>query len=194
MVNSIRPYCLKKTSLTYLFCITLATGFIAGCKSITNNNITDTTQADSISGSKNILANDSLTEDQETELILKQKHIDDSIAYASLKDYDGEYLIQTESEGVDAKLTLMYKNDRTFEYIYTFRVNSEEADCNGETKGIIMMDRTQHGFDRQGECMIHFNFNGYWNGHYVVEIDFEDQAKCTFLKGECNFAGTFLKK
>lgn len=193
LTQSLNGYCMNNSTLTYLFCIILAAGLIAGCKSQTDGKITDTSQADTISGINAVLAEDSLSGELESELITKQKHIDDSIAYASLKDYDGEYLIQTESEGVDAKLTLGYKNDKTFEYKYSFRVNNEEAECNGEIKGIVMMDRTQHGFDRQGECMIHFNFNGYWNGHYVVEIDFEDQAKCSFLKGDCNFSGTFLK-
>lgn len=54
------------------------------------------------------------------------------------------------------------------------------------------MDRTQHGNDVDGECRIHFNFNGYSSDGYIVEIEFEDQSKCG-VKGACTFSGTYTK-
>lgn len=129
----------------------------------------------------------------ESEGILKKRAIEDSIAYVSLHTYDGEYEIHTESEGVNAKLQLSYKNNRTFGYQWTFLVSNEEVNCKGELKGVLTMDRTQHGLDSQGECFVHFNFNGLQNGRYAVEIDFEDETKCKMVSGPCTFSGTYLK-
>lgn len=136
------------------------------------------------------------TEEEESERVFKQRHIEDSIAYTQLGIYDGNYLIYTESEGIDASLNLLYNGDQTFKYDWRFAVSNEEANCERNMEGTLVMDRTQHGFDRQGECFIHFNFNfnGYGSEGYVVEIDFEDQAKCLNVKGECTFSATYVKK
>lgn len=135
------------------------------------------------------------TELEESERIFKQRHTEDSIAYSELSVYNGTYTIQTESDGVNAKLVLHYNNDKTFNYTWSFEVASEEVNCKANKKGILMMDRTQHGFDRIGECLIHFNFNGSWSEGMVVEIDFEDQKKCNFIKGnDCTYSGTYVNK
>lgn len=132
------------------------------------------------------------TEEEETDRIFRQRHNEDSVAYTELGMYDGTYLIYTESDGVNATLKLHYNGDQTFKYEWSFEVVSEEANCKGIRKGILAMDRTQHGFDRSENCVIHFNFNGYWDNGYVVEIDFEDQTKCPDLIGECTFSGTYI--
>jgi hypothetical protein len=132
------------------------------------------------------------TEKEETERILKQRHQDDSVAFSELAIYNGTYRIQTESDGVNATLKLQYKGNQTFAYDWSFNVSAEEADCNAKRKGILTMDRTQHGFDRKGNCMMHFNFNGLWEKGYVVEIDFEDASQCPDLKGSCTFSGTYV--
>jgi hypothetical protein len=134
------------------------------------------------------------TEEEETEELFKKRHIEDSIAYTELSMYDGTYAIQTESDGVNANLRLKYKKDRTFAYEWQFIVENGDANCAVKRKGVLAMDRTQHGIDREGECLIHFNFNGFWNGRYVVELEFEDQAKCKNLKGDYTFSGTYVKK
>ncbi|MDL5048522.1 hypothetical protein QQ054_21140 [Oscillatoria amoena NRMC-F 0135] len=135
------------------------------------------------------------TELEESERIFKQRYLEDSIAFAELDRYDGTYEIQTESEGVNAQLVLQYKNDMTFNYTWSFNVASGEVSCKAHREGVLMMDRTQHGFDRVDDCMMHFNFNGLWDGGMVIEIDFEDQFKCNFIKGnECTFSGAYVKK
>ena len=133
------------------------------------------------------------SEKEESEQIFKQRHIEDSIAYTQLGIYNGNYWIKTESEGVNATLTLNYNGDKTFNYEWQFVVDNEEIKCFGKKKGVLAMDRTQHGVDLSGNCTLHFNFNGFWNDGYIVEIDFEDQAKCPDLKGECTFSGTYIK-
>lgn len=133
------------------------------------------------------------TEVDETDRVMRLRYFEDSVAYAQLVTYDGTYQIQTESEGVNATLSLHYNGDRTFTYDWNFVVDNEEIQCNGSRKGLIAMDRTQHGVDVKEACLMHVNFNGNQDGGYVVEIDFEDQSKCDFLTGECAFSGTYLK-
>ncbi len=133
------------------------------------------------------------TEAEESERIFKQRHIEDSVAFTQLGTYDGTYSIKTESEGVNATLTLHYNGDQTFNYEWSFDVAGEEASCKAKRKGIVAMDRTQHGLDSDGNCTMHFNFNGLWNDGYVIEIDFEDQAKCSDLIGQCTFSGTYIR-
>lgn len=63
---------------------------------------------------------------------MKQRHEEDSIAYSQLGMYDGTCEIKTESEGVNATLTLRYNGDQTFNYEWRFEVDVEEAKCDGK--------------------------------------------------------------
>jgi len=132
------------------------------------------------------------TEEEETDRIFKQRYLDDSIAFAQLDMYNGSYFLNTESEGVNASLKLVYNGNKTFNYEWNYEVLNGEVNCEAHLNGVFVMDRTQHGFDDNNNCVIHFNLNGYWNNGYVVEIDVEDQAKCSFLKGECSFSGHYI--
>ena len=134
------------------------------------------------------------SEEEEIERILKQRHFEDSITYTELGIYNGDYLIYTEIEGVNSTLKLLYNGDQTFNYEWNFNVSKDEVICVVKMNGIVTMDRTQHGFDSQGDCFIHFNFNGSWSEGDVVEIDFEDQTKCMSIKGDCIFSGRYIKK
>jgi len=130
------------------------------------------------------------SEEEETERIMKQRYAEDSISYSQLAMYGGNYEIKTESEGVNATLNLQYNGDQSFNYEWSFEVDVEQAKCKAKRKGVLVMDRTQHGIDADGECRIHFNFNGYTSKGYIVEIDFEDQSKCG-VEGGCDFSGAY---
>lgn len=151
-----------------------------------NSNPTDNTVKDS-----SLLQREE-TEEEETERLLRERHVEDSTTYAQLGTYDGVYLIYTESAGVDATLQLHYNGNRTFNYEWKLEVSDEGTNCLGHRKGVLTMDQTHHGFDRTEDCVIHFNFNGYWNDGYVVKVDFEDQSLCPDLVGECTFSGTYI--
>jgi hypothetical protein len=130
---------------------------------------------------------------KESEDELKKRQLEDDKIYSELILYNGTYERHTESDGVNSSLILTYNNDKTFNYSWDFEVVNGEAICKANRKGIIKMDRTQHGFDNIGDCFIHFNFNGYWNGNMVIEIEFEDQQKCRFIKGqECTYSGVYI--
>lgn len=135
-----------------------------------------------------------LSEDEETEQYQQKKAYEDSVAFAEMGLYDGRYSIYTENEGVVAHLELSYQQDKTFSYIWDFKVQAEEATCSAERKGTIYIDQTQHGFADEDGCRLHFNFKGQWSEGMVVELEVEDQSTCTFLKGDCNFSGTYQKK
>lgn len=123
---------------------------------------------------------------------LQQRYEEDNLRYAELALYDGEYLLYTESEGVDATLALTYLNDRSFTFNWIYKVDVEEAQCQGHYADTLFMDRTQHGFAQMGDCRLQFEFNGLWNGYYVVELTFENPDQCD-LNGECTFSGTYQK-
>jgi hypothetical protein len=118
---------------------------------------------------------------------------EDSVAYAQLDMYDGTYYIVTESEGVNASISLKYNGDRTFEYEWTFTVSNAEAHCQAARKGTFTMDRTRHGMDGEEECLVHFNFDDELEGYYRISIDFADQSQCRGLDGNCNFFGIYEK-
>lgn len=159
-----------------------------------DNNTTDVDSTQQTAAVDNQSPHQEETEEEEMERILKERYLEDIIAFTELTTYDGEYRISTESEGVDATLQLKYNGDQTFDYQWKLAVTSEETTCKGEMKGVLTMDQTQHGFDKIEDCFVHFNFNGYFNDGYVVEIDFEDQTKCASLTGECIFSGTYINK
>ena len=175
--------------LKILFALLLVSVLIS-CSDKKNNTTEESAKTDSVDVS---VHSDDYEEPSEDNEDLKKRSAEDSIAYASLGAYNGEYQLHTESDGVDAKLQLMYGNDRTFKYQWSFVVTSEEANCKAELKGTVTMDRTQHGFDSQGECRVHFNFKSLQNGRYAVEINFEDESKCKMVSGPCIFSGTYLK-
>jgi hypothetical protein len=135
-----------------------------------------------------------LSEVELLEIELKKRAKDDSIAFASLEVYNGKYYIITESEGVKAYLTLKYSGNKTFIINWDFEVNNVAARCNGKIDGEILMDQTQHGFFVCNHSIIHFNFNGTWNGNEVVEIIFEEPYKCKKISGDCDFSGTYIKQ
>lgn len=135
-----------------------------------------------------------LSEEELLEIELKNRAKDDSIAFESLDVYNGKYSVMTESEGVNAYLTLKYIGNKTFRFSWDFKVANEGAKCNGNIDGEIMMDKTQHGIFVCNNSIIHFNFNGTWNGNEVVEIIFEEPNKCKKISGECNFSGTYIKQ
>ena len=112
----------------------------------------------------------------------------------SLAAYDGVYELRTESDGVNAKLTLTYKRNSTFEYYWIFRVTGGEVKCQGEQNGSITVAGNRRGFDDRGDCSLRFDFNGLQNGNYVVDMAFEDQEKCKTLSGPCLFSGTYLRR
>ncbi len=133
------------------------------------------------------------TEEEEIERLRKQQAKDESSAFAEMHQYSGNYQLSTESHGVQAGLTLKYRGDKTFSFSWSFKVQEEEASCSAQKTGIIQMDRTQHGFFKDGDCLVHVNLNGFWNGKYAIEWLIENPEKCPDLQGPCDFSGTYLK-
>ncbi|MCS7004818.1 MAG: hypothetical protein NZM38_05775 [Cytophagales bacterium] len=114
-------------------------------------------------------------------------------AYQALVGYSGTYQIESgENEGLSSKLTLQYNNDKTFDFTWNFEVHSEETNCTGKLQGKILVDNTQHGFYQEGDCIVHFNFNGIYNGKFLVEIPPIEKSSCQTLQGECAFGGTYV--
>lgn len=121
--------------------------------------------------------------EEDPEEMQDERYEADEQAYRDLDQYNGVYAIQTESEGVNASLTLEYKGERVF----SFELFLEVADvCTGRINDEFFMDRTQHGFyDREG-CLLHFN---------LVEgkVEIEEVDGCAFMKGECTFSSTWVR-
>jgi hypothetical protein len=135
-----------------------------------------------------------LSEEALLEIEMKNRFAEDSLAFAELDQYEGAFTLYTESEGVTATLDLQYKEDKQFAYTIDFKADSEEASCKASLSGTLFLDQTQHGFSTCDKTTLHFNFNGIWNGNYVVELVLEDASKCKAMQGPCTINGTYVKK
>jgi len=133
------------------------------------------------------------TEDSLEYVKLRNKATDDSLAFEILGLYNGEYQLSTENDGVLSQLNLNYLGNKTFYFDWNFRVDNETAQCSGKLTGQIVMDQTQHGFALCNNTKIHFNFNGFWNGHYLVEFSMDNQDSCNCVSGNCIFSGIYFK-
>lgn len=121
--------------------------------------------------------------------ILQERQAEDDSAYATLRFHSGDYVLYTESEGVNATLQLQYNDDKTFNFLWRFE--APDAGCSGEMKGLLLMDRTQHGFYHADGCMVHFEFRGLWDGQYLVDLTLEEN-NCMLMTGNCIFSGTYM--
>jgi len=125
----------------------------------------------------------------DSENVLQNRQAEDDSAYTALRFHSGNYVLYTESEGVDATLQLLYNGDKTFHFVWKF--DAPAAGCSGQVKGMLLMDRTQHGFYHSDGCMIHFEFRGLWDGHYLVDLTV-DESGCALMTGDCIFSGTYM--
>ncbi|MEW5846143.1 MAG: hypothetical protein AB1777_07730 [Bacteroidota bacterium] len=128
------------------------------------------------------------TEQEEAERLLKERAAEEEKVYSELGIYNGVYTIITESEGVTSSLELKYNNDKTFDFKWFLLAGDF---CEAKYEGKILMDQTQHGFFAGDGCTIHFNFMGNWGEGEIIEIDHE--GNCKDMKGDCNFAGKYIK-
>jgi len=177
---------MKFIKIVQVFSLLIVAILADGCTSSTSH---ETTTSDETEFSTDSISESTLDE-QEYEAA---RFREDSVAYAQLDMYDGKYYIVTESDGVNASLSLKYKGDRTFEYEWTFNVSNAEANCQAARIGTFTMDRTRHGMDGEEDCLVHFNFDDELEGYYRISIEFADQSQCRGLNGNCNFSGIYEK-
>ena len=128
------------------------------------------------------------TEEEEAERIAKEKFEEDEKAFLELNSYDGQYILNTESEGAEGTLELKYNGERAFH----FKLMLKALDiCDGMIEDEFFMDRTQHGMYHTDGCSLHFNFMGSYADGTIVEI--EQDGQCDRMKGDCIFTGKYLK-
>ena len=65
--------------------------------------------------------------------------------------------------------------------------------CKGNIEGEVFMDGTQHRLYSNGNCNIHFNFEGS-NAETGLVIELDQVENCDKMKGECIFSGKYVKE
>ena len=173
------------------FFVLVAICLISGCSTNRESLNENNSQKDSIA-----LQNDSIqvvnrveeTEQEEADRLMRERSLEDEKAFAELGVYDGKYLLSTENEGANGSLELKYNGEKVFIFKLSLKVPDV---CDGLVEGEVSLDRTQHGLYQHDNCLLHFNFMGYWaDSGYVVEI--EQPEQCGQMEGNCTFTGKYI--